>query len=144
MNHAAEVLERLVRDLKIVSKNLSLTPTDNLHSILGDAADQKSEPDSLSEVAYFAELIAERRAALGAREPRRYLAGLRLPAGVVPKNRVEIVGRGQGDVLEDDLDIPCKPLQNLCHMDHLACSPQPLGSAGRPAASRSLTVSRWV
>ena len=39
MIHAAEVLERLVRDLKIVSKNLSLTPTDNLRSILVDDTD---------------------------------------------------------------------------------------------------------
>ena len=64
MVHAAEVLERLVRDVKIVIKNFSLAPTDNLHSILGDDADWKSEPGSLSEVAHFAELIAERRAAL--------------------------------------------------------------------------------
>jgi hypothetical protein len=65
MVHAAEVLERLVRDVKIVIKNFSLVPTDNLHAILGDEADWKSEPGSLSEVAHFAELIAERRAALG-------------------------------------------------------------------------------
>ncbi len=64
MVHAAEVLERLVRDVKIVVKNFSLAPTVNLHSILGDAADWKAEPGSLSEVAHFAELIAERRAAL--------------------------------------------------------------------------------
>ncbi len=64
MVHAAEVLERLARDVKIVLKNFSLTPTDNLHSILGDASDWKSDSGSLSEVAYFAELIAERRAAL--------------------------------------------------------------------------------
>ncbi|MEE9280570.1 MAG: hypothetical protein V3V67_10380, partial [Myxococcota bacterium] len=64
MVHAAEVLERLVRDVKIVIKNFSLAPTDNLHSIPGDDADWKSEPGSLSEVAHFAELIAERRAAL--------------------------------------------------------------------------------
>ncbi len=63
MVHAAEVLERPVRDVKIVIKNFSLAPTDNLHSILGDD-DWKSEPGSLSEVAHFAELIAERRAAL--------------------------------------------------------------------------------
>jgi hypothetical protein len=62
--HAAEVLERLVRDVKIVIKNFSLAPTDNLHSILGDDADWKSEPGSLSEVTHFSELIAERRAAL--------------------------------------------------------------------------------
>jgi len=77
MIHAAEVLERLARDVKIVTKNFSLSPTDNLRSILGDGADWKPEPGSLSEVAHFAELIAERRAALrvlGAREPRRYLA----------------------------------------------------------------------
>ncbi len=65
MVHAAEVLERLVRDVKIVIKNFSLVPTDNLHAILGDEADRKSESGSLSEVAHFAELIAERRAALG-------------------------------------------------------------------------------
>ncbi len=64
MVHAAEVLERLARDVKIVIKNLSLAPADNLHSILGDDADWKSELGSLSEVAHFAELIAERRAAL--------------------------------------------------------------------------------
>ncbi len=64
MVHVAEVLERLARDVKIVIKNFSLAPTDNLHSILGDDADWKSESGSLSEVAYFAELIAERRAAL--------------------------------------------------------------------------------
>ncbi len=64
MVHAAEVMERLVRDVKIVIKNFSLAPTDNLHSILGDDADWKSELGSLSEVAYFSELIAERRAAL--------------------------------------------------------------------------------
>ncbi len=62
MIHAAEVLERLVRDVEIVIKSFSLSPTDNLHSILGDGADWKSEPGSLSEVAHFAELIAERRA----------------------------------------------------------------------------------
>ncbi len=39
MIHAAEVLERLVRDVKIVIKNFSLSPIDNLHSILGDDAD---------------------------------------------------------------------------------------------------------
>ncbi len=44
MVHAAEVLERLVRDLKIVIKNFSLTPTDNLRSIFGDDADWKLEP----------------------------------------------------------------------------------------------------
>ena len=65
MIYTAEVLERLARDIKIVIKNFSLVPTDNLHSILGDGADQQYEPDSLSEVAYFADLIAERRAALG-------------------------------------------------------------------------------
>ncbi len=54
MVHATEVLERLVRDLKIVIKNFSLTPTDNLRSIFGDDADWKSEPGSLSEVAHFA------------------------------------------------------------------------------------------
>jgi hypothetical protein len=64
MVHATEVLERLARDVKIVIKNISLAPTDNLHSILGDSADWRSEPDSLSEVAHFAELIAERRAAI--------------------------------------------------------------------------------
>ncbi len=64
MVHAAEVFERLVRDVKIVIKNFSLAPTDNLPSILGDEADWKSEPGSLSEVAHFSELIAERRAAL--------------------------------------------------------------------------------
>ncbi len=64
MVHAAEVLERLVRDVQIVIKNFSLSPTDNLHSILGDDADWKSELGSLSEVAHFAELIAERRAAV--------------------------------------------------------------------------------
>ncbi len=32
MVHAAEVLERLIRDVKIVIKNFSLAPTDNLHS----------------------------------------------------------------------------------------------------------------
>lgn len=64
MVYAAEVLERLVRDVKIVIKNFSLAPTENLHSILGDDADWKSEPGSLSEVAHFSELIAERRAAL--------------------------------------------------------------------------------
>ncbi len=63
MVHAAEVLERLVRDVEIVIKNFSLAPTDNLHSILGDEA-WKLEPGSLSEVAHFAELIAERRAAI--------------------------------------------------------------------------------
>ncbi len=68
MVHAAEVLERLVRDVKVVIKNFSLVQTDNLHSILGDAADGKSVPGSLSEVAHFAELIAERRAALGLSE----------------------------------------------------------------------------
>ena len=65
MVHATEVLERLARDVKIVIKNISLSPTDNLHAILGDGADWKSEPGSLSELAHFAELIAERRAALG-------------------------------------------------------------------------------
>jgi len=30
--HVTEVLERLVRDVKIVIKNFSLAPTDNLHS----------------------------------------------------------------------------------------------------------------
>ncbi len=64
MVHAAEVLERLARDVRIVIKNFSLSPTDNLHSILGDGADWKPEPGSLSEVAHFSELIAERRAAL--------------------------------------------------------------------------------
>ncbi len=64
MVHAAEVLERLARDVEIVIKNFSLSPADNLHSILGDDANWKSEPGSLSEVAHFAELIAERRAAL--------------------------------------------------------------------------------
>ncbi len=64
MIHAAEVLERLARDVRIVIKNFSLLPTDNLRSILGDEADWKSEPGSLSEVAHFSELIAERRAAL--------------------------------------------------------------------------------
>ena len=64
MVHATEVLERLARDVKIVIKNLSLAPTDNLHSILGDGSDWKPEPGSLSEVAHFSELIAERRAAL--------------------------------------------------------------------------------
>ena len=48
MVHAAEVLERLVRDVKIVIKNFSLVPTDNLHAILGDEADWKSESGSLS------------------------------------------------------------------------------------------------
>ena len=37
-------------------------------------------------------------------------AGLRLPVGVVPKNRVEIVGRGKGEVLDDNLHIPYEPL----------------------------------
>ncbi len=69
MVHAAEVLERLVRDVKIVIKNFSLAPTDNLHSILGDYADWKPEPGSLSEVAHFSELIAERRTALRFSEP---------------------------------------------------------------------------
>ncbi len=64
MVHAAEVLERLARDVKIVLKNISVAPPDNLHSILGHDAGRKSEPGSLSEVAHFAELIAERRAAL--------------------------------------------------------------------------------
>ena len=64
MIYTAEVLERLARDIKIVIKNFSLVPTDNLHSILGDDADWKLEPGSLSEIAHFAELIAERRAAL--------------------------------------------------------------------------------
>ncbi len=64
MVHATDVLERLAKDVKIVVKNISLSPTENLHSILGDAADWKSEPGSLSEVAHFSELIAERRAAL--------------------------------------------------------------------------------
>jgi len=50
--------------VKIVIKNFSLAPTDNLHAILGDDADWKPEPGSLSEVAHFTELIAERRAAL--------------------------------------------------------------------------------
>ncbi len=36
MVHAAEVLERLVMDVKIIIKIFSLAPTDNLHSILGD------------------------------------------------------------------------------------------------------------
>ncbi len=63
MVHAAEVLERLARDVKIVIKNFSRAPTENLHSILGDASDWKSDPGSRSEV-HFAELIAERRAAL--------------------------------------------------------------------------------
>ncbi len=48
MVHAAEVLERLVRDVEIVIKNVSLAPTDNLHSILGDDADWKSGLGSLS------------------------------------------------------------------------------------------------
>ncbi len=69
MVHAAEVLERLVRDVTIVIKNFSLAPTDNLHSILGDDADWKSESGSLSEVAHFSELIAERRTALRFSEP---------------------------------------------------------------------------
>ncbi len=50
--------------------------------------------------------------------------------------------------LENDFgnryDIPDKPLQDLRRMDHLACSPQLLRSAGRPAASRSLTASSWA
>ncbi len=53
MVHAAEVLERLARDVKIVIKNFSRAPTENLHSILGDASDWKSNPGSLSEVAYL-------------------------------------------------------------------------------------------
>jgi hypothetical protein len=61
MVYAAEVLERLARDVPIVIKNFSLSPMDNLHSILGDDADAKSELGSLSEVAHFSELIAERR-----------------------------------------------------------------------------------
>ncbi len=69
MVHAAEVLEWLVRDVKVVIKNFSLSPTDNLRSILGDNADGKTEPDSLSEVVYFSELIAERRTALRFSEP---------------------------------------------------------------------------
>ena len=64
MVHATEVLERLVRDLKIVTKNFSPSLTDNLRSILGNEADWKSEAGSLSEMAHFAKLIAERRAAL--------------------------------------------------------------------------------
>ncbi len=48
MVHAAEVLERLARDVKIVIKNFSLVPTDNLRSILGDDAEWKSDPSSLS------------------------------------------------------------------------------------------------
>ena len=59
MVHAAEVLERLVRDVKIVIKNFSLVPTDNLHAILGNDADSKSVPGSLSEVAHFAALVHE-------------------------------------------------------------------------------------
>ena len=51
MVHAAEVLERLARDVKIVVKNFSLSPTDNLHAILGDEADWNSEPGSLSATA---------------------------------------------------------------------------------------------
>ena len=50
MVHAAEVLERLARDVKIALKNISLAPTDNLHSTLGDDAVRNSEPGSLSEV----------------------------------------------------------------------------------------------
>ncbi len=69
MVYAAEVLERLARDVRIVIKNFSLSPTDNLHSILGDGADWKPEPGSLSEVAHFAGLIAERRTALRFSEP---------------------------------------------------------------------------
>ena len=56
MVHATDVLERLAKDVKIVIKNISLAPTDNLHSILGDAADWKSGLGSLSEVAHFAML----------------------------------------------------------------------------------------
>ncbi len=48
MVHATDVLERLAKDVKIVIKNISLSPADNLHSILGDAADWKLEPGSLS------------------------------------------------------------------------------------------------
>ncbi len=51
MVYAAEVLERLVRDVQIVIKSFSLVPIDNLHSILGDDADWKSAPGSLCEVA---------------------------------------------------------------------------------------------
>lgn len=58
MVHAAEVLERLVTDVKIAIENFSLAPTVYLHSILGDDSGWKSEPGSLSEVAHYAELIA--------------------------------------------------------------------------------------
>jgi hypothetical protein len=51
-------------------------------------------------------------------------AGLRLPVGIVPEYRAEIVGQGRGEVLGDDLEISYKPFQDLCGMDHLACSPQ--------------------
>jgi len=64
--------------VKIVIKNFSLAPTDNLHAILGDDADWKPEPGSLSEVAHFTELIAERQSGtqvFETQEPQRYLAG---------------------------------------------------------------------
>ena len=68
MIHAAEVLERLSRDLGIVAKSVYPVPTDNIYSILGPAHDWKLEPGSVSEVVHFAELIAERRAALSLSE----------------------------------------------------------------------------
>ena len=72
--------------------------------------------------------LVERRVSVVAKEqtgvdglaPLQGLLTRRLPVGGVPKNRVEIIGRGKGDVLDDDLDILCKPLQDVRRMDHLS------------------------
>lgn len=72
MAHAAEILEYVVRDLAIVAKHLSPSLTHNFRSIVGAKADWRLEPDSLSEIAHFAELIAERRAALKLSELKHF------------------------------------------------------------------------
>jgi hypothetical protein len=75
MVHAAIVIERLIRDLRIFGGSLSPNMLQNLEAILGGPEDWDTEAHSLSEIAHFKELIDERRAALA-------LSALTSPAGM--------------------------------------------------------------
>lgn len=64
MTHAAQMLERMVRDLGILGRNLPPMLSETLESIVGTDASWAVDPDSLSELSHFAGLIEERRDAL--------------------------------------------------------------------------------
>jgi len=75
MVHAAAVLERAIRDLRILGRGLAPGVLENVEGIVGPLAAWEAPVDPLSEYTYFNRLINERRDALA-------LARLTSPEGM--------------------------------------------------------------